>query len=215
MINPAKILPGEAAGFAGEVRSLLDQLGSPESEVSLAGVFPELQTILSAEELRTFLAGYQTRLLLPVELPAIRQAYLYASQNQCRELMALDQRLATEPRLEKFASASKRVGAVHLAHLRPLRDHRFVQRYLNAIESGEAHGWHTLVYGVILTVFSLPLRQGLFAYAEQTLKGFVDASNRRLHFSPEDRERLITKTWAASHVEIERLLATGAVVASC
>ena len=49
----------------------------------------------------------------------------------------------------------------------PLRDERVVQRYLAAVESGEAHGWHTLVYGLTLVVYSLPLRQGLLGYAHQ------------------------------------------------
>ena len=43
---------------------------------------------------------------------------------------------------------------------RPLRDQRLVQRYLTAVEQGEAQGWHTLVYGLTLAVYSLPLRQG-------------------------------------------------------
>ena len=41
-----------------------------------------------------------------------------------------------------------------------------------AVERGEAHGWHTLVDGVTLAIYSLPLRQGLLGYAQQTTVRF-------------------------------------------
>jgi urease accessory protein UreF len=55
-----------------------------------------------------------------------------------------------------------------------------VQRYLSAVESGQAHGWHTLVYGMTLVLYSLPLRQGLLGYAHQTTRGFIHAAARGL-----------------------------------
>jgi hypothetical protein len=58
-----------------------------------------------------------------------------------------------------------------------------VQRYLAAIESGRALGWHTLVYGVSLAMFSLPLRQGLQNYIEQTTRGFIESSAKSLRLA--------------------------------
>jgi urease accessory protein UreF len=55
-----------------------------------------------------------------------------------------------------------------------------IQRYLHALDTGDAHGWHTLVYGLTLAVYSLPLRQGLLGYAQQTTRGFIHAAARSL-----------------------------------
>ncbi len=63
------------------------------------------------------------------------------------------------------------------------------KRYLAAVESGEAHGWHTLVYGLTLAVYSLPLRQGLLGYAQQTTRGFIQAAARSLELSETDSRR--------------------------
>ena len=46
-----------------------------------------------------------------------------------------------------------------------------------------ANAWHTIVYGVILSVYSLPLRQGLLSYAVQTTRGFVDSLARQKQFT--------------------------------
>ena len=64
--------------------------------------------------------------------------------------------------------------------MRPLRDDRVVQRYLDAVESGRAFGWHTIMYGLTLAVYSLPLRQGLLFYAQQTLAGLAAAAESEL-----------------------------------
>jgi urease accessory protein UreF len=75
------------------------------------------------------------------------------------------------------------VGQAQLRKLRPLRDERLIQRYLRAVEAGQAHGWHTLVYGVTLAIYSLPLRQGLLGYSHQTTRGFIYAAARPLRLS--------------------------------
>ncbi len=69
--------------------------------------------------------------------------------------------------------------------LRALRDQRVIARYIEAIEAGRAHGWHPLVYGVYLAVFSLPLRQGLVNFGAQTLNGLARAVNRSNALSEE------------------------------
>src|SRR5204863_959303 len=105
--------------------------------------------------LRHFLQNYQSQILFPFEFTAIQSAHGHANRNEVRELVALDQRLAGESVLQNFSSASGRIGQSQLQKLRPLRDQRLVQRYLRAVESSEAHGWHTLVYGVTLAIYSL------------------------------------------------------------
>ena len=102
---------------------------------------------------------------------------------QSTSTLDLDQSLFPQPVLGDLIFASRRVGQSQLRKLRPLRDQRVVQRYLAAVEGGQAHGWHTLVYGLTLAVYSLPLRQGLLGYAHQTTRGFIYSAARMLRLS--------------------------------
>jgi urease accessory protein UreF len=140
--------------------------------------------------LRLFLEAYQAQVLGPVELTAIQQARQHAQRHEVRELLALDHQLAQDPRLGRFAAASQAVGRAQLWRLLPLRDVRLIRRYWEAVETGRALAWHPLVYGVTLSVFFLPLRQGLLHYAGHTLGGFLDAASTALRLSAENRSAL-------------------------
>lgn len=171
-----------APELTGDARELIAQLGTPEAlpALSLAATALTLEVVRDEATLRRFLAGYREQILLPVELPAILAAHGHATRNELRELIALDRALGADTRLREFRAASAAVGRRQLSKLRPLRDQRFVQRYLRAVENGEAHGWHTLVFGVFLAQYSLPLRQGLMLYTQRTLGGFLDAGGATL-----------------------------------
>ncbi len=178
-------LAQDPAEWLGDAHPLVEQLGSADGLASLHALADSLRArpVASLPALREFLLAYRERVLLPHELPAIRTAFDHASRNQVRELIAFDRLLAEQPSLKDFARSSQRVGHGQLQKLRPLRDERMVQRYLAAVESKEAHGWHTLVYGLTLVVYSLPLRQGLLGYAQQTTRGFIQAAVRPLQIS--------------------------------
>jgi hypothetical protein len=150
----------EAAHLPAEFFALMRQIGSPGLSDFTANSFPAG---------RSFLQIYLARLLLPAELPAIAEACGHAMRGELRELIAQDQRLNEQIGLTPFAAPSRRTGRLQLARLSPLRDDRIVQRYLAAVKSGKAHGWHTIVYGLTLALYSLPLRQGLLHYAQETL----------------------------------------------
>jgi urease accessory protein UreF len=160
----------------GEFSTLLQQLGAP----TWTAVHPQTVAAtpgkLDAPGLKIFLDTYWNEVLQPVELPAIAQACGFARRGETRELIALDQRLGSEARLEPFRIASQQIGNLQLRRLRPLRDERTVQRYLRAVEAGQCAGWHTLVYGVTLAIFSCPLRQGLLHYGRETLQGLALAA---------------------------------------
>lgn len=191
-INSAPSSPAELLGYP---HPLLDQLGSAD-ELAVAGAVGgaiDFQCVTSLPALRTFLSAYRAEVLIPIELPAIVNAHRYASRGQPRELVMLDQQLTKERALRRFAAASYRVGQRQLSRLRPMRDQRLVQRYLAAIDAGEACGWHTLVFGVSLAMFSLPLRQGLQHYGEQTLDGFVASAARSLHLAEADCASLVAE----------------------
>jgi urease accessory protein UreF len=181
------------AEIFGDMHPLLEQVGAAES-MAVADVATSALAFAAVRDvpaLRRFLDSYRTQVLFPAELPVIVAAHGHATRGEVRELIALDRRIAAESPVREFAAASCRVGRRQLSKLRALRDHRVVQRYLAAIEGGAAHGWHTLVYGVSLAVFSVPLRQGLQNYAEQTMAGFVHSAAGALRMAEAECDALI------------------------
>lgn len=198
----------DPAEWLGDAHPLVEQLGSADGLASLHALADSLRTqpVASLPALREFLRCYHERVLLPHELPAIQTAFAHASRHEIRELVALDLQLAREPALQDFADASRRVGQAQLQKLRPLRDERAVQRYLHAVEQGEAHGWHTLVYGLTLVLYSLPLRPGLLGYAHQTTRGFIHAAARSLKLTEADCGALFEKLCAPLPAAVEALV---------
>ncbi len=215
-VGPKPQLGQDAAEWLGDAHPLVQQLGSADGLASLHALADSLrsQPVASLPALRDFLLAYYRGILLPHELPAIQKAFIHASQNEVRELIALDQQLAQEPRLQDLAAASRRVGRTQLQKLRPLRDERGVQRYLAAVENHEAHGWHTLVYGLTLAVYSLPLRQGLLGYAHQTTRGFIHAAARSLRLTEADCRTLFEELCAQLPAAVELLVAKPVPAAS-
>lgn len=206
---PQPQLSHDPAEWLGDAHPLVEQLGSADGLASLHALAESLRArpVASLPALREFLLLYRERVLLPHELPAIRTAFDHASRNEVRELIAFDQSLAAETALRDFSGASQRVGRGQLQKLRPLRDERMVQRYLAAVESNEAHGWHTLVFGLTLVVYSLPLRQGLLGYAQQTTRGFIQAAARPLKVAETDCRELFDELCAPLPGAVELMLA--------
>ena len=202
---PAHELPGDA-------RELLTQLGSPDALPALAQAAAALtlDSVRDVPSLRRFLTGYREQLLLPVELPAILAAHGHAGRNELQELLALDVALGREPRLREFRAASAAVGRRQLAKLRPLRDQRLIQRYLRAVEAGEAHGWHTLIFGVFLAQYSLPPRQGLLLYSQRALGGFLDSALATLRLPESTGDELFVEAAAPVAAHVNALLAPSA-----
>ena len=199
----------EAENLMGDFHPLIDQLGGADG-LKLTGAVNaslRLDHVKDLAGLKRFLETYRTQLLAPIELPLICEAHAHASRNEFSELISLDQQIARDSRFEIFASASKRVGEIQLKRLRPLRDQRGLQRYIRAVDAGEAHAWHTLVYGITLASFSLPLRQGLQNYAQQTLRGFVRSAANAHRFAEPDCENLLSEISATIPGMIDGLLA--------
>jgi urease accessory protein UreF len=206
--SQAQLAPAGADELAGDLAPLVELLGSPEGAATLgaAAALLNCPRVESLPTLRAFLDTYRTQRLAPVELPAILQAWGHASRGEARELLALDRQLATAPAPAPFAQASRHAGRDQLRRLRPLRDQKLVQRYLAALESGEADGWHTLVYGVTLAVYSLPPRQGLLTYARQTLAGFAHGAATRLKLSEADLASVVDSACADLPAVVNRLV---------
>jgi len=198
----------DAADWLGDWHPLAEQLGSTDGLASLGSVcaFLSLRPVQDLRSFRRFLHSYQSEILVPFELPAIHAAFGHAGKNELRELVALDQQLAGQPVLQSFAAASRRVGQGQLQKLRPLRDQRMIQRYLFTVDSGRAHGWHTLVYGLTLEIYSLPLRQGLLGYAHQTTRGFIYSAARMLELSEKQCCNIFEEHCAALSNAVENLV---------
>ena len=205
---PQPQLAQDPAEWLGDGHPLVEQLGSADGVASLHALAETLRArpVASTTALREFLHAYHERILRPHELPAIQTAFAHASRNEVRELIAFDQQIAREPMLQELAGASRRVGQAQLQKLRPLRDERGVQRYLAAVENHQAHGWHTLVYGLTLAVYSLPLRQGLLGYAHQTTRGFIHSAARSLQLTEADCRALFGEICAPLPAAIETLV---------
>jgi urease accessory protein UreF len=208
MVMQTQLALSDAAEWLGDWHPLAEQLGSTDGLASLGSVSASLRLVPvhNLPSLRHFLRNYYDQILLPFELPAIQSAHGHAARHEVRELVALDRSLAEQPILREFASASRRVGQSQLRKLRPLRDDRVVQRYLGAVESGEAHGWHTLVYGLTLAIYSLPVRQGLLGYAHQTTRGFIYAAARMLRLSERQCRALFDNICAGLPEAVEALV---------
>ena len=188
------IAQSTAENLLGDFSALLQQIGAAEMWLACqSAAHPVAGQISSIAGLRRFLETYLSQILLPLELPAIARACGQVRRGELRELIALDQEIAAETRLAPFASASRTIGSMQLQRLRPLRDERTVQRYLSAVKAGQAQGWHTLVYGLTLAVYSIPLRQGLLHYARETISGLAHAAGGPVHlFNPAGQEMLET-----------------------
>src|SRR4051812_644286 len=208
MVKETQLSLNDAAEWLGDWHPLTEQLGSADGLVELSSVSALLRArpVRDLPSLKNFLRDYQSQILLPFEIPAIEAAHGHASRNEVRELVALDQSMAGEEKLQQFAGPSRRVGQAQIQKLRPLRDQRVVQRYLHAVESGAAHGWHTLVYGMTLAIYSLPLRQGLLGYAHQTMRSFIYSAARVLELSEKECRQLFDEICSDLPAAIEQRL---------
>jgi urease accessory protein UreF len=200
----------EAATLPGNVHLLLEQIGSAEVLENLSAMpgATTLPAITTPAQLRAFLKNYQTHILEALELPSIREAYLHANSNEVRELIAQDKQFGGDRALKIFAAASCRAGKAQLQRLRPLKDQRVVQRYLAAVEGGEAEGWHTLVYGLTLSVYSFPLRTGLLTYSSQIMRSFIQSAADQLRMTPADEEAMFNEFSASFPKAVETLVAS-------
>ena len=203
----SEIARSEAVNLLGEFSALLQQVGVrgilPACDPPLA---PTAEHITDLPALQIFLDTYSTQILLPLELPAIAEACGRVRRGEAHELIALDQQLAGEERLAPFAAASRKIGAMQLQRMKPLRDERTVQRYLCAVESGRAGGWHTLVYGLTLAVYSFPLRQGLLHYARETISGLARAAAGAGKFFDPACQEMLERILARLPESVERTI---------
>lgn len=208
MFQRRQIALSDATEWLGDWHPLAEQLGSANGLVTLSSLSRELglPPVCDLPGLENFLIQHQQQVLVPFELPAIQAAYTHASLNELREMVAMDQQMGQESHLKLYAAPSRRIGQAQIRKLKPLRDQRIVQRYLQAVETGAANGWHTVVYGLTLFVYSLPLRQGLLGYAYEITRGFIYSAAKTLRLSERDCRALFDRVSSALPGAVESLI---------
>ena len=144
--------------------------------------------------LRLFLDRYEQEILRPVELPAVLSAYWFANRGQFRELLQLDAGLSANASLMPFADASLSVGREQLRLLKPMYDQRMVQRFRKCVVAGEAKGWNPVVFGIFLSIHSVPVREGLLQFGRQIWSGFVNGVQDGCALSDRECSALLGET---------------------
>ena len=198
----AELTAPDGSGLLGDLRVLLEQLGSGDAAVER----PRPAMPASFAALRQFLDTYKREILIKHEWPAIYRAYNHGARNECNELIVFDESIARERGDAPFADASRRIGQFQLKRLAPLRGERVLTRYMAAVDEGRAHGWHTLVYGLTLAVYSLPARQGLMHYAQQILRGYLESAAHSFSVSEDDTRTALEELLADLPRELEKVL---------
>ena len=135
--------------------------------------------ILSAQaDPRPFLESHRDGVVIALDWPVILEAAELTRLGRHRDLLELDRNYPAR-RAGQWTEASFRVGRRQLSRLKVCRDLRVVQRYLAAVEDGQAHAWNPIVFGVAMAAFNLPYRSGLLHYASTLLRGFAERCRPR------------------------------------
>jgi urease accessory protein UreF len=194
---------------AADLRALEEQLGSPDEATAIgsSAFAAGLVNVRTREQFRAFLANFQQEALAKNEMPTILRAYNHARRNELREIVALDQSLKDSFANEALANASQCVGRNQLRRMRALKSERIVTRYWDAVYKKDAYGWHTVVFGVVLAIYSIPLRQGLNHYAQQTIRGFLEAGAVSLRLRATEVSELESTLLTDAPTLVERALA--------
>jgi hypothetical protein len=160
----------EATQWLGDWHPLIRQIAPGEGITApVSSSLPGgRQSVPPEDAVGLFLSEYKRSVLVPFELPAVKQACEHTVRNEMKELLVLDRSLGGAAWLKPYAEDSRTSGRLHLERLKPLRDQRGIRRYITAVDEGDGHGWHFLVAGVALGLYAVPLRQGLMDYALHT-----------------------------------------------
>jgi urease accessory protein UreF len=153
----------------------------------------ELESVTSLKEFRVFLDRYEKEIFCDIELPAVHSAYWFANRGQFKELLDLDAELTESPSLRLFSEESLCVGRQHLRMLKPMYDQRLLQRYRKCVINGEAKGWNPIVFGIFLSIHSVPVREGLLQFGTQTWNGFINGIREQCGFSESECSKLLNK----------------------
>jgi len=205
----------EAIRWLGDWHPLVRQIAPGEgvARPQSGGSLPLASTLVSPAAVHAFLLDYKLTVLLPHELPVVRQACEHTLRNEVNELLALDRALACKPWFKPFEQDSRLAGRLHLERLKPLRDQRGVRRYLSAVEQNQGNGWHLVVAGVALGLYSLPLRQGMMDYALHTFWNAVGQTAGQLGMTSAEAAQMVNELSADLPARIQSMFPAACLTA--
>ena len=170
----------------------------------------DIEAVSDLRGLRLFLKRYEREILRPIELPAVQSAYWFANRGQYRELLELDAELSAHVELLPFARASLMAGREHLRLLKPMYDQRMMQRFRKCVLAGEARGWNPIVFGMFLSIHSVPVREGLLQFGRQIWSGFVNGVQESCGLPDDECTALLDETIDRLPAWIEEVIAQSA-----
>ena len=68
---------------------------------------------------------------------------------------------------------------------------RMMQRFRKCVISGEARGWNPVVFGIFLSIHSVPVREGLVQFGKQLWSGLVNGAKQDHHLEEGDCSMLL------------------------
>jgi urease accessory protein UreF len=199
--------PEEVELLSARFAALFRQVGSPDAYEEAVLLPLADGGIQGTKALQDFLHGYLTCVLAPLEMPTISKAHFVSSRGYSRELIALDVAMNGTAMAPALAAASRCTGRIQLERLRPLRDERVVQKYLSAVADGRAAGWHTVVYGLSLAVYSWPVRSALMTYGRATLASLARSAARASAVPDGVGQEILETMFAQLPAAVERTVA--------
>ena len=203
-MNVPVIQAGEVGEVLREIRDLGGAQCLPQARESAVGFAAGLGALSSWIEFESWLGDYAGEVIVGRDWPLVIRSWEFTRVGRARELIGLDQSWNPDES-PAMREASWRVGRRQLSRMRPLQDQRVVQRYLAATEAGSARGWHPLVYGVVLAVYGIPLRQGLMHYSVHAASGWSDALVRQREWMREDGALAVERVCAGLRARMPAL----------
>jgi urease accessory protein UreF len=152
----------------------------------LAPVWRQASRGASAARWRMWLSKYVEEVLIPLELPAVCHAFAHSHRSHVRELIELDLELGRRLQACEAGMAAACVAPAGWQRSIPLRQARLLRRFADAVAAGAARGWRAVVFGMVLHEFSIPLRQGLGHFSQQSLGSLIGAARDPLGMSVVD-----------------------------
>jgi hypothetical protein len=89
-------------------------------------------------------------------------------------------------------------------------DQRMMQRFRKCVLAGEARGWNPIVFGMFLSIHSVPVREGLLQFGRQIWSGFVNGVQESCGLPDDECTALLDETIDRLPAWIEEVIAQSA-----
>jgi urease accessory protein len=153
--------------------------------------------------LRTYLLRHVVPALAAAELPLVHAAWQAAGARDAARLVELDDLAEALRTTRELREASRRIGFQRLQTLLQLDTNQLLQDFVELGGAGHA----PVVFGIECSLWNVPERSALQAYAYQAVSGQVAAAFKLLSFGQMAAQRLINDLGAELEARIDAALA--------